>query len=157
MKFLFAILLALALAGCATTGSYDIATDPDTVVKLKDVAIKDLTEAAASATAHNDVVAAQCWNGLIPVASQIQDFFKPVKLPALDKVVKSAGPFSTYQNLRNLKAQINSDVDVLLALAQAGKLKQIKQAINMACAALKEDAKTSVVDPLGIVSGQQAK
>lgn len=156
MKLFLSLFLALLLVGCATTESYPVASD-STVVKLKDVVIKDLTEAAASAVAHNDPVAAQCWNGLIPIAQQIQDFFKPLKSSVLDAVGKPAGVFSAYQNLRNAKAAISSDANVLLALAQAGKLKQIHQAINMSCAALKLDAAGGLADPLGIISGPQSK
>jgi uncharacterized protein YceK len=151
MKTALALLVVFLLSGCGTLSLLSGQDASESVVaKLASVAIPDLQAAAADATAHSDEAANMCWTGLIPIVQQIQALLTP---PAnLPTVPKGVGVFSDIQRIRDAKAYLNS----LTLLRNSGQLAQIRQAINLACAALWMDMKASIVDPLGLFSGPLA-
>ena len=102
---------------------------------------KDLTAAAADATAHNDPEAAMCWNGLIPI---VQSIGTGGALPAVPKI---AGGASLFQAVRDvLQGGIG---------ANAGTPVIIKQ-INMACGPLYVSARADILKVLAMVGAAAA-
>lgn len=160
MRYLIA-LLALMLAGCYSAPAYKSDPTPGVMTKLakmpKKDATSDLQAAAADALAHNDPVAAQCWNGLIPVVAEIQAILNPPAPPPAPAVPAAKGVFSGFQQIRDAKAAVDLELKNLLALNASGKLAKIRQEINLACGALWVDVNASIVDPLGLVSGVAPK
>ena len=160
MKRVFTLVAALSLVGCGTLISIPLSGSGQdqseiAITKLTTVAIPDLQYAAADAVAHNDPVAAQCWNGLQPVAIQIQTLLAPPAPVPVPVPAVSCGNncrFSNIQALRDVKTEINS----LAQLRSSGKLAQLRQSINLACGALWVDIRLGVVDPLGLTSGVAA-
>ena len=154
-----AICIALALAACTVTaqnGAVTIAqADPlaGVVDKLATVDIPMLQAAAADAVAHGDPVATQCWNGLVPIAQQIQALVPPAPPPstATSTPTTVVNPFLLFQEARDLKATVNRGVlDILTA---KGMLGQVRRQINLACGALQVDVTAGLADPIGLVSG----
>jgi len=90
MKRFLVPLAVLALAACTspTTGT---STSP--AASLQQFTLTDLTAAAADATANNDTIAAQCWNGLIPI---VQALPQPTSL-----VPTTPGLASAFQKARD--------------------------------------------------------
>jgi hypothetical protein len=109
----------------------------DPVADITTIALADLNAAAADATAHNDVVAAQCYAGLVPVVQQVQALL-PGALP------KPIGVVTAFQTARDVKAGL---------AAQGGVLAKLRAQINQACAALWVDANVGIADPLSLFSG----
>jgi len=154
MKLFVFVLLALFLAACTTTYTISkTSEDPTTVVikklALSDIAVKDLTAASADAVARADVVANQCWTGLIPVVAEVKALLKPANAPAPG--LEPIGVFTTIQAVRDAKTDVNALGSLLLA--KSGQVAKIRQEINMACGALWIDMKVGVVDLFSLVSG----
>ncbi len=154
------VLLAFVLASCASVAPITAKSDPvpGAITKLSKLAnaTTDLQAAAADATAHNDPVAAQCWNGLIPVVAEIKAILNP-PAAAPTPLTPAIGVFSSFQQLRDVKTAVNAEVRNLLALNASGQLAKIRQEINLACGALFVDVNASIVDPLGLASGVAPK
>jgi hypothetical protein len=147
----FLVCLALALAACTTTNGVTTFTDPITslVNKLATMAVPDLQAAAADATAHGDVVANQCYIGLIPVVQQIQSQVSTA-LPLTSTVAAPIGLATKFQDVRDAKAAVNA---LPAALLNPSQLAGLRVQINLACGALVVDTQASIADPLGLISG----
>lgn len=122
---------AFLLAGCSAggltasgaTAAADIAeaeTEQERKV-LTTIARDDLAEALRSAEAHNDIIAATCWRGLL------------VKLDSVDGgfFTEPKGVFSTFQKTRNIRRVLTEGVS---------------DELKVACAALRSDTRSAVLD-----------
>jgi hypothetical protein len=149
------LLLALVLAGvlgacqAALPSGQAATTDPvsATILKLGAVALPDLQAAAADAKAHNDLIAAQCWSGLVPIAQQLQAQAAAQASTAAPQ--KPLGVVSAFQDARDAKAGVNQ---LMLALGSV-QLAQLRQAVDLACGPLVVDAQAGIADPFGLISG----
>lgn len=88
----------------------------------------DLEEALRSANAHDDVIAAACWTGLLTKLDELgaEGFFTEPK-----------GVFSSFQKARNARRLITGG---------------FSDEIKLACAALKDDSFNGIRSIVGIVS-----
>jgi hypothetical protein len=89
---------------------------------------EDLEEALRSANAHDDVIAAACWTGLLTKLDELgaEGFFTEPK-----------GVFSSFQKARNARRLITGG---------------FSDEIKLACAALKDDSFNGIRSIVGIVS-----
>lgn len=150
MRYL--VIAFLLLTGCAALPQAGVQNQIETVItKLATAAVPDLQNAAADANAHGDVVAAQCWSGLIPVTATIQALVNPKVAPAMTAPTSCSTNclFSNIQIIRDAKTEVSA----IVALRNSGKLASIRQSINLACGALWVDMRAGIADPLGLVSG----
>lgn len=109
------------------------------IAKLETVAIADLQAASTDAGNHGDLVAKQCYDGLVPIVQGIQAN-PPIILPP-----KPIGLVTTFQDARDIKAGVGG---------ASATLKTLRQQINLACGALQIDIQAGVADPLSLFSGQ---
>jgi hypothetical protein len=127
MRKLLTVLVALALAGCA---SIVPGTAPNTAGPLGDItklAASDIQAALTDATAHNDVAAMQCYPVLLQVLASL-----PSQVPAAP-----VGVVSAFQAARDLSKAIQSQT----AAGQGS----VVQAVNLGCAALFNDVQGDVL------------
>jgi len=125
------IFLPLALTGCAgglvrqTVGNIKNADSYEEAREiLEGVVREDLIEALRSTEEHDDVVAAQCWRGLLVMVDRVDENFFTVP----------KGVFSTYQKVRNTR-RILGDVN---------------DEMKLACGALKADSKLRLLNLVGL-------
>ncbi len=122
---------AFLLAGCSAggltasgaTAAADIAeaeTEQERAV-LTTIARDDLAEALRSAEAHDDLIAATCWRGLL------------VKLDSVDGgfFTEPKGVFSGFQKARNIRRVLTEGVS---------------DELKVACAALRSDTRSALID-----------
>lgn len=144
----FGICLALAFAlGACAQNQLSVPSAPpagapavvkaDPVTDITTLTLADLNAAAADATAHNDVVAAQCYTGLIPVVQAVQGV-----LP--QSGATPIGVVTAFQTARDVKAAL---------AATSGTLARLRAQINLACAPLLIDTQVGIADPLSLFSG----
>ena len=181
MNRLIPLTCALALAACTTTTT--TTTTPDipatattseipatttTVVttdnlidKLNRVAIPDLQAASADAKAQNppDLVAAQCYDGLQPIAKQVQALVDQLTPPSTTTTTTGALPPAggvalTFQKIRDAKAAAAKLAGLLAA--QQGVIAGLRVQFEMACGGLQLDVQAGVLDPLSLFSGSGA-
>ena len=126
MKHLALIsLLALLLGACSLsegTGQVLLgkATTEETEA-LASIVRVDLEEALRSAEAHDDLIAATCYSGLLA----------RMDLVGGNYITEIKGPFTSFQKVRNVRRLLTDGVSDELTLA---------------CAALRSDSKSSVVN-----------
>jgi hypothetical protein len=111
MRYL-GVVVALALAGCASAGPSAGNSSPLTA--LQQFTRNDLTAALGQASAHGDVVAAQCWSVLLGVVD--------AGLPAAPPIL---GLASTIQAKRDLLGQGGDD-----------QIAALRKRVRLGCSAL---------------------
>ena len=164
MKQYLAIALCLGLGACGTTTTTTVvpdqpatATTPDVpahtvtvttktdpltalINKLQNIGIPDLQAASLDAAAHNDPVAKQCYDGLVPIVQGLNSGV-PILPPT------PIGLATAFQDARDIKGAIGGG-------GLSSQLKALRIKINLACGALQMDVAGGVADPLGLFTGQ---
>jgi hypothetical protein len=124
MKILVLGLTLLFTAGCASLPFFGGGGPFGDITQLT---VTDLEAALADATAHNDLLAMQCYPALIQIVQDLPEQAPPVEIK---------GIVSAFQATRNLAKKAQQ-------FSVAGNA--MTQQVNLACAALFNDAKGDIL------------